>query len=338
MVLAVPRLILSALVCVAAIGIVKASGVESSPSDFQVSKYQLLDLSDAELAAAGIRLNADATGHWLSPETLVFEPGAPGSPPPTPVPSSYVGFGDWLGYNSTSSDMTWIAAGNDLGIFSLQNYPSLSPRDSSGLNAGIGFHFLDGPNTTDLPPRLFDFELAYQTRELHTDHWMLDLRFGLGAFSDFEGSARKGVRFPGHAVSYYQVDPWMVTVLGVEVLDRDDITLLPVMGIVWRPHENWLVECVFPKPKIQWQFHPHFVFYVSGELGGGTWAIERVDGRNDNVTYSDLRLACGLAHIHAARETVLEFGCAADRSLEFRSRDGNQDLDSAFMLRLRSHF
>jgi hypothetical protein len=256
-----------------------------------------------------------------------------------PLSTSEVGFGDWLGYNSTASDTTWVAAGHDLGMFSLQSYPTLEITENSGIVTGLGFHFLSGPSgLSDMPPRLFDFQLAYQTREVRNDHFMLDLKMGVGAFSDFEGRSGEGVRFPGHAVAYYEVDPWLVTVLGVEVLDRDDISVLPVAGFVLRATDAVLVECVFPKPKIQWQVNPDCVIYANGELGGGTWAIERVDNTDDNVTYRDLRLAFGIIKSHDSSESVLEFGYAFDRSLEYRSDRGNYKPDNAFMLRIRSHY
>ena len=310
----------------------------SAPPEVRVSKYQLEDLSREELAGIGLHTSGRWDGITVATDPLANEAKVLTLDEEFIAPTSSVGFADWPGYNATQSDMTWIAAGDDLGLFSLQWYPGLPAGKTSGIRTGMGFHFLNGPSTTDLPPRLFDFELAYQTREIRTDHWMLDIRLGVGAFSDFEGSARKGVRFPGHIVNYYEVNPWLVTVFGAESLDRDDISVLPVAGVVWIPNESLMLEMVFPRPKIQWQFHTNYAIYFSGELGGGTWAVERDDRTNDNVTYRDLRFAFGLTHLHPASETVLEFGFATDRALEFRSGNGDQSLDDSLMLRLRHHF
>ena len=249
-----------------------------------------------------------------------------------------LGFGDWLGYNTATSDTTWIAAQDDLGIFSVQSYPTISIGETSSFDIGMGFHFLSGPTTTDMPPRLFDFEMALRTRRLLASNFMADLKLGVGAFSDFEGSARKGIRFPGHAVGYYELDPWLITVLGVDVLDRDDISLLPVAGIIWRPVEDIVCEMVFPRPKIQYRLNASKAFYIGGELGGGTWAIERVGGTNDVATYSDLRVTCGVMNWGEKDDSVLEIGYAFERSLEYRSGVGNYDPSGALILRVRSHF
>jgi len=249
-----------------------------------------------------------------------------------------VSFGDWLGYNSTSGDTTWIAgSGNSLGIVSLEAYPSLNLDEEHSIAIGTGFHFLNGPIVTDLPPRLFDLQMAYNARQYFDNRVILDYRLGVGIFSDFEGSARKGVRFPGHVVSYYEWHPWLVSVFGIESLDRDDVSVLPVVGAVWRPRDNLIVEAVFPKPKINLRLNSKYSTYIAGELGGGTWAIERANFVNDNATYRDLRLVWGL-HDFEDGDDSIELGWVFARRLEYRSSIGNFTPDDAFILRCRTHY
>lgn len=336
-------LALAVLSCSPAVAqlITSAESVSAAPATDttqSAAELRLLDLSEKELRKSGILLSSSTSQLTQSSEEAIIELQIPEETLPKIETDSDVGFGDWLGYNSTHSDWTWVAAGNDLGMFSMQSYPALALSQQSGITTGLGVHFLSGPSHTDLPPRLFDFELAYQTREIRTNHWMLDLKLGVGAFSDFEGSARKGIRFPGHAVSYYEVDRWLVTVLGVDVLDRDDISLLPVVGAVWRVHDALLLEAVFPKPRVQWQINQNHIIYAGAELGGGTWAVERTDFSDDNATYRDIRLAVGYLRAKRAGESVLEFGYAFDRDLEYRSGRGNYEPDNAWMLRLRAHY
>ncbi len=248
-----------------------------------------------------------------------------------------IGFGDWVGYNATQSNTTWLAGG-DFGMFSMESYPALKIGTDSALLFGSGFHFLDGPRSPDMPPRLFDFQLAYQARKKLTSDTMLDVRLGVGVFSDFEGSARKGVRFPGHMVVYRDVHHSLATVLGVEVLDRDDISVLPVAGLIFRPLDDLVVEAVFPRPRIQLKLSKNRAMYFGGELGGGTWAIKRDSSFNDNATYRDLRVTWGIAAFEDDNDSVMEIGWAFDRSLDYRSGLGDTDLDGAFILRWHKHY
>ncbi|GAB5402195.1 MAG: hypothetical protein Aurels2KO_04260 [Aureliella sp.] len=246
-------------------------------------------------------------------------------------------FGDWVGYNASSGDTTWIpGSGDDFGMFSMESYPTLSLKNKSELVTGMGFHFLTGPVTTDMPARLYDFQLAFQSRATRSENFVLDYKIGIGAFSDFEGSARKGIRFPGHAVGYYQWQPWFLSVLGVEFLDRDDLSVLPVAGFIWRPRNNVVAQFVFPKPQLQVKITETKFLYLAGELGGDTWAIERLGGINDVVTYSDLRLLYGIADLDDDSASSIEFGWAFARSLNYRSGNGNLELDDAFIFRLHS--
>ena len=255
-----------------------------------------------------------------------------------------VEFGDFLGYNSVQDDTTWlIATGDDLGILSSQSYPTLNLSDSSSLVTGLGFHFLNGPIQTDLPPRLYDFQIAYHARPVLGERLVLDLKAGVGVFSDFEGSAREGVRNPGHAVGYMEIQPWIVAVGGLEVLDRDDFNLLPVGGLILRPLDNLVMELVYPRPRVLVNHRKNRAIYVSGELGGNTWAIERPTGqpgvnRNDVATYKDLRVQFGAISYGKKSDTSLELGWAFDRRLSYRSNDGNYQPEDAFFLQLRVHY
>jgi hypothetical protein len=78
--------------------------------------------------------------------------------------------------------------------------------------------------------------------------------------------------------------------------------------------------------------------YFGGELGGGTWAIQRDSTLNDNATYKDLRVTWGITHFDDDDDSTLELGWAFDRSLRYRSSVGNTDLDGAVVLRWHKHF
>jgi len=245
-----------------------------------------------------------------------------------------------FGYNTLSSAMTWLPRGNDrFGGFSYENFANHRMHDSIGLVSGFGVHFLDGPVRTDMPPRLFDFTIGVQDRRLIRPHIGYDLAVRVGVFSDFEGSAENGVRYPSHAVTFFRMTQNLELLLGVDYLDRDDISLLPVVGTIWRPMDWLRVEAVFPRPKVaarimdtkQW-------IYLSGELGGGTWAIERTTLENDNATYRDLRLLLGWEAVGEEFSSSFEIGYVFDRELTYRSGAGDYEPEEGFLIRLTGRY
>jgi hypothetical protein len=262
-----------------------------------------------------------------------------------------------FGYNRVKSALTWLPGHNDdFGWFSYESFGGAQMNNWPSLVSGFGVHFLDGPVRTDMPPRLFDFSLGLKDRRLIRPHIGYDIEFRVGVFSDFEGSAKEGVRYPGHAVTFFRFNRRLELVLGVDYLDRDDISLLPVAGVIWTP-QDWLrVEAVFPRPRLaarimntsQWLF-------IGGELGGGTWAVERNfigDAPNygtfridDNATYRDLRLVFGWESVDEdSLSSSLEIGYVFDRRLSYRNDfgfvipKGDYDPGDGWMMRMTARY
>ncbi len=227
-----------------------------------------------------------------------------------------------------------IGKGDELGIFSLQFLSGAGTRfDSGSLSLGGAVHFISGPVQTDLPPRVYDLTLGIPSRLAIGESWAVDVMFRVGWFSDFEGSAREGLRFPSHLVAYHQASPFWQWVLGVDYLDRDDIRLLPVFGAVWTPQENWRWEAVFPRPLIGRRFSGGRWVYIAGQLGGGTWDIQRSWGTGDVFTYRDLQLLLGIQNLGLGIKRFIEVGYVFQRHLEYRSGTPSYKPPDAVLLR-----
>lgn len=241
-------------------------------------------------------------------------------------------------YRSSASGWTWLpGSGQDFGWLSWQGTPYTNHGTKGGLTTAIGIHMLGGPVTVPIPPRLFDFVLGYQHRGSLSEEFSYDLATSVGVYSDFEGSAREGVRFPSHAVGMLHLDHSRDFVFGVDYLDRDDIAILPVIGMSF--HELSISELrldlVFPRPKISYLFDEHHTAYIAAYLDGGTWDIEEPGGVPNVMTYRDYRLVLGFeTDLGADSLSVWEFGYVFGRELEMRSGYPDTDLSDAFMLRI----
>lgn len=275
-------------------------------------------------------------------------PGAPtlgldGQPVPNDVQATLdvweatmgAGMEEFRGYRHDTSSTEWITGdGNQFGMFSF-NFGTTHHRRgvANGLATGFQWHLLSGPDFADLPPRVYDFSLGYQVRDW-IGRFGYDLSGSVTASSDFEGSVRDGIRYPSHAVGYIRMAHWADLVMGVDYINREDVGILPVGGVILRPNNSLQMELVFPRPRIDISLSPTKRFYLSGELGGGQWAIERelmlVD---DLLTYSDLRLAIGIETSDGPQVSGAEIAWLFNRKVEFSSDVGNSDLDDTIMLR-----
>jgi hypothetical protein len=226
--------------------------------------------------------------------------------------------------------------GDQFGWIDFEDAPYISRGSRSGWTGGMGLHLLSGPNSVPLPPRLWDFILGYQVRDTISDRFSYDVAATVGVYSDFEDSARDGVRFPAHAVGMLHMNEAWDLVGGVDYLDRDDYKILPVFGFSWHSpaFPNWNVDLVFPRPRVDFALSGSERFYIGGLLGGGTWDIEMPGEVNDVLTYRDLRLLFGLEQLHdEGRVSAIELGYVFGRQVEFRSLQPGAEFDDAFVIR-----
>jgi len=255
-------------------------------------------------------------------------------------PLSYFSQEPYLNYRSDEDAISYLPGdGDQFGWFSFESSPYLGRGYKSGFTTAFNMHLLSGPNSVALPARLYDFSLGYQKRGRLRDFMSYDLATSLGVFSDFEDSARDGVRFPSHAVGMLHLRPEFDLVFGVDYLSRDDVKLLPVAGFSWRPKgmPDLRFDLVFPRPRIDYSYDNQSKVYLAGRLGGGTWDIEFPNNDNDVLTYSDLQLLLGFERRKEDGNLAsVEFGYVFDRKAEFRTLTGSTEFDDAFVLRFVS--
>ena len=148
----------------------------------------------------------------------------------------------------------------------------------------------------DIPNALYNTDLDLMWRKQFNERWGTMIAVSPGYSSDFQTS-EDAFRLRGRAFATWQWQPERLTLIfGVVYLDRNDLPLLPGVGLIWTPTPDWRLDLIFPRPKLAYrlQFVPnnyeHWI-YFNGQLGGRTWAVERSNGEADQLTLSDYRLA-----------------------------------------------
>lgn len=225
--------------------------------------------------------------------------------------------------------------GEDFGWLDWQTDPYLHRGDNFGVTGAINIHWLMGPSSAPLRARLYDFSIGFQARKQLSEQLSYDLSTSIGVYSDFEDSARDGVRYPSHAVGMFHLTSAADVIFGVDYPDRDDFAMLPVVGVSLRDvlTPGLRMDLVFPRPRIDYMLNDANRVSLSGLLGGGTWDIEFRDETNHIITYRDYRLLLGFEHTsNDGSLSGLEFGYVFGRSLEFRGLPGGTDFDEAFVI------
>jgi hypothetical protein len=193
------------------------------------------------------------------------------------------------------------------------------------ITPGFAVHYLDGPAAVALPPQLYDAYVEFRWLGHVTPRLGLDVAVTPGEASDFRQDDSQALRITGHGIAAWTWTPTLTLVLGADYLDRTDVPLLPVAGLVWTPNDDTKFALVFPQPKISRRVYwcgatnqdVQDWVYIGGELGGGTWAIRRSDGADDVLNYRDLRAFLGIERRAIGRiNPRLEIGYVFARKLQ----------------------
>jgi hypothetical protein len=309
-----------------------SAGTDSTPfwghTPVQPVQYPLQDEPPSETIppAATDTLQAPA---WVPPVL---------APPTSPGDEAQSG---WVTFTDPRLDATHVVGtGNSLGITTLEGRGVVEfPRwRGFSLRPRFGGHVLSGPHSTDLPGQLYDVSVEAKIFRPFGELWLTEIAIAPSLFTDFRNVSGDAVRIVGRGLAYYTWSPQLKLAVGVAYLDRDDIQVLPVGGLLWTPTPDDRCEIMLPRPRFAHRFrqddrHERWV-YVAGEFGGGTWAIERASGAADVATYRDFRLVTGIEFMFGD-ETSWRFegGYVFGRELEYDSGIGGLEPRDTAMLR-----
>lgn len=293
--------------------------------------------------------NSETTGHpgfgtSLNPDVnLLVDPFSGAEPDGSPflekMKHFYLDRG-LIPQSSSASMMVMAGSTDDIGFFEWYLQTTFAVESVPGLTLAPSFQvdFLNGPTRTDLPPQLFNLGVELRMAKPLTERTSYELAVRPAVFSDFEAGGSAAARVTGRGIGFYTWSQQTQLVFGLVFLGRKDVPLLPVIGVIHIPRGDWRLELVFPRPRIlklishdnekeKWG-------YLSGEFGGGSWAVARPGRPNDVATLSDLRLILGFENRYAnGRSWYFEVGLVFDRQLEFETGPGDFDPDTTGMIR-----
>jgi hypothetical protein len=299
------------------------SGEEAVPEELLPTIDPPLSVDEA-LAVEEMPVDPSLLHEWLVEEA-----------PAPPLAKQHM-----IGFELHRDATTWLVGdGDDFGFYSVEGVSTLKIGRLEGLFSGYAAHFVGGPVQTDMPPRLFELFVGYRAIGDLSPRWGYDLTISPGIYTDFEGHAHQGWRIRGLGLAKYRHSPTITAVLGVAYLDRENLKLLPVGGLVIEAGEFTKLELVFPEPRLSSRITfgakgAQSELYLRGQLGGGSWAIERDSLSSDIATYEDLRAFIGVSEeSDDGKSTFFEVGYVFHRKLEYRSGLGDMPFDETVILR-----
>jgi hypothetical protein len=250
----------------------------------------------------------------------------------------------WLADGDGSDDVEMHDIDTSL-VFAFPNF--LYSGQPVYVVPSFGLHLVDGPagsTNADLPAQLYD---AFLDTGWQSDPNQLigaDLGLRVGVFTDFENTSSDSLRILGKGLVTFRLTPYSTVKAGVVYLDRNRVKLLPAGGLLYTPTPLTRYDISFPQPKLSQYFTTvgtkDVWAYLAADYGGGSWAIQRDDGRKQSVDINDIRVLLGVEWgrsdlIRTGRTTgFFEVGYVFDREVIYKeARSEDIDPGSTFMLR-----
>jgi hypothetical protein len=179
------------------------------------------------------------------------------------------------------------------------------------------------------------------------------LRFMLGtAFaSDGKNNTSDAWQLRGGVFGVYQPNDAWTWLVGAIALGRNDLPVVPAVGVIFQPHLGLRYELTMPRPRIAYLVRDNGPrqqwAYIGAGLNGGTWGYERANGENQQLTYGDWRLLVGWESVPTpkpgmpftlGRKFAAEAGYVFARKFEFEQHSADIDLDNTLMVRATMSF
>ncbi len=212
--------------------------------------------------------------------------------------------------------------------------PAMQPPAALTLTPAAMITLLGSPKSFEIPDSLFRFSAGLTWSNRVTQDWDASLAIEPGISTDMKG-AEDAFRLSAAVAANYAPNDLNRWTLGLLMTGREDLPVLPLAGVTLTPNPDTRIELLAPRPRYARRFYPpaliapfdpsvfeHWVYFL-GELGGGTWAVQREAGHDDLLTLRDFRLAGGFEVMTGHRfHTFLETGVVFSRKAEYAS-DGS---------------
>lgn len=215
------------------------------------------------------------------------------------------------------------------------------------ITPGFGLQLWNGPNmvTTgdDLPPSTYDVFLDTSWNPQMTPLFGAELGIRVGIFTAWDTFVWDSWRLMGRAIGTINLTPTMQGKVGIVYLDRNQVKLLPAVGMTWIPDPNSRYDIFFPAPKAakrfsQWRNKSIWGF-LAGEYGGGAWTFTQanMNGAVTEYDYNDVRITGGVEMVPVTAQGLagsFEVGYVFARNLYYVDGARNLNLNDTLMLRL----
>jgi hypothetical protein len=236
-----------------------------------------------------------------------------------------------FGQRELNSSYLDVGIGTGIPMGSFDNILGVTPR--------FRVDWIDAAPGIDIPSHLYEFELQFFYRRPIRDRLSLLTIVSPSIRSDLTTDDKAFRVFALGLLNWECIPDRLMVSGGAVVLGRADLPVLPAVGVVWTPNRSTKLDLRFPLTKFSYRLikdggRQEIWAYLSGGIGGNTWAVTRASDQTDELSLRDYRLTLGLERlVDGGGGCFAEFGVALGRRLEYERDDTEIKFDDAAIVR-----
>jgi len=185
------------------------------------------------------------------------------------------------------------------------------------------------PRTAPVPDVLQQASLVLGFDYQFAEQWIMRAELEPGLYSDFHDIRWDDVDAPLFVGAVYLVNADLQWTVGMRVDALSQYPVLPAAGVRWKFEDEWTLDFILPKPRLEFEATDNLLIYFGGDLEAGTYRVSDHFGDNlgqpnlvklDNkeLDYIEIRIGPGISWRVIPGVTIeAEVGFMPYRSFDF---------------------
>jgi hypothetical protein len=211
------------------------------------------------------------------------------------------------------------------------------------ITPGFILHLWDGPAALPgLPSRAYTGYIDCAWNPRFTPQFGAELNFTPRIGTDFNTITSQSVRAAGKGAAILWFSDAFAVKFGVDYINRADIKMLPILGVIWKPDPKTHFDISIPSPRLSKYLSTvgtsDIWWYLGAEYGGGTWTLQYPGGIKSLTDINDIRVFGGFEwnFMRGVRDvkSFIELGYVWDREIVYTVNQAlNYKPDDTLMIR-----
>ena len=166
-----------------------------------------------------------------------------------------------------------------------------------------------------------------------SENYFVGLDISPSMYTDTSSSA---FRLPGRAYLIYKRDENFIVIGGISIRPNFDTKVLPLVGFIYRPNEQWEFNFSSDNPHIQYNLTEKTKILLEADIVNDEYEVEHNGAKGQGLFYRELSTGLGVQHQFTQSVSgMISAGCVFSRLLRYEDDNGKVQPDAGMYIKAR---